>query len=450
VVIKVGTDATGDEAKLEAAFTQALEKRGATVVHLPRKPHAPWPAWIKTIAPAAKRAAARLCARGTAGDLFALRFHDGRAVIDWAEPWSGISRPSDDLRQVFARMMAPPRKRLIDDLARAPRPLLASSESSVAIVLVPAGLAALAPRASCRDDWSTGEGALVDESVLLLRMHPFDWKLEIVWTLTQAGHAVFDSAAADDGLGDGRALVHEAHAVAALLVSSLDALAGSGLPRARLTRIMTALEGHDIGCGPAGLLAAMARYWPQLAHAFVEASQPALAATPPDGRPRNVVARLGDPARDKRWTDAITYFLSFPQAASPALERALAASGAKSDRQTFGDRQPLFFDFGAGGRFEEAALEPLAGGRVGLALSPPGTSLGWYYRLRRRAALFGAQSNVGFLQVNVARVLGKLAESADAGTQAAVKLAASQFGLLGGNLTRDEGTLRLDLALSPP
>jgi hypothetical protein len=65
-------------------------------------------------------------------------------------------------------------------------------------------------------------------------------------------------------------------------------------------------------------------------------------------------------------------------------------------------------------------------------------------------ALFGAQTNVGFLHVNVARLLGKFAERADPGTQAAVKLAASQFGLLGGNLTRDEGTLHLDLSLSPP
>ena len=456
LVVKVGAESATDETKLENAFAQALQKHGAAVIRLPRVRGAPRrPAWAKTITAAAKRASVRLFARGTGGDLFALRIRGGYALIDWAEPWAGHGKATDKLGPVVEKMLAPPKKPLSGDLSRAPRPLLASTESSISVLLMPPGLAALAPRAGCREDWSTGDGALLDEAVLLLRMHPFDWKLEIVWTLTATGRSAFELAAADDGLGDGRALVRNGHVAAALLVSSLDALGGGPggktVSRERLARALAGLNGEDIGCGSAGLLAAVARYWPQMARAVVDEALPALAVAPPGGRPRNVVALLGDPSPPKQsWIDAVTYFVSFPQTATTALEHLLGNKGGKGERQTFGDRKPLFFDFGSGARFEEAALESLAGGHVSLGMSPPGTGLGWYYRMRRRAALFGTQSNVGYLHVNVARLLGKLAESADAGTQAAVKLATSQFGLLGGNLTKVDGTLHLDLTLSPP
>jgi hypothetical protein len=463
VVVKIGQNSATDSSdltKLENALTQALRKRGAIIVRLPHVPRTPpWPAWMKKVASTAKRASVRLVARTPDGDLLALRTRDGRAIIDWAEPWAGKARPTDDLGPVFAKMMAPPRRRLSDDLSRPPRPLLSSRESSVSAVISPAAIAMLAPHAACRDDWSAGDGALLDEVAVLLRMHPFDWKLEIVWTLTALGRSAFDGVAADDGLADGRAIVHDQLAAGGLLISSLDAVGGvtgsRTLARDRLSRGLAAVRGTDIGCGMAGPVAAIARYWPQLAHAVAQEALPRVLATPLDARPRNLVALLADPAgpaaaRSGRWTDALTYFVSFPQAATPALEQTLGAAGTKGERQTFGDRTPRFFDFGTGARFEEAGMESLAGGHVGLALAPPGAGLGWYYRMHRRAARFGTQSNVGFLHVNVARLLTKFAADADSGTQAAVKLAASQFGLLGGNLARVEDTLHLDMTLSPP
>jgi hypothetical protein len=463
VVVKIGQNSTSDSSdvvKLENAFAEALRKRGATIIRLPRLPHTPaLPAWMKTVASTAKHASVHLVARTPDGDLLSLRTRDGRAVIDWAEPWAGKARLTDDLGRVFTKMVAPPRRRLSDELMRQPRPLLSSAESSVAAVISPAAIALLAPHATCRDDWSAGEGALMDEAALLLRMHPFDWKLEIVWTLTALGKNVFDGLAADDGLADGRAIVHDGLAAGALLISSFDAIAGvtgsKPLPHDRLARGLEAMRGTDIGCGMAGPVAAIARYWPQLVHAVAEEALPRVLATPLDARPRNLVALLGDPASratspPRSWIDTLTYFVSFPQSATTALEQVLGTTGTKGERQTFGDRTPRFFDFGSGARFEEAGLESLAGGHVGLAIAPPGSGLGWYYRMHRRAAHFGAQSNVGFLHVNVARLLGKFAADADSGTQAAVKLAASQFGLLGGNLTRVEDTLHLDLTLSPP
>ena len=93
VVVKVGPEPVTDETKLQNAFAQALQKRGASIVRLPRAPGAPpAPAWTKSIASVAKRAQVRLLARGTSGDLFALRIRNGRAVVDWAEPWAGRAK----------------------------------------------------------------------------------------------------------------------------------------------------------------------------------------------------------------------------------------------------------------------------------------------------------------------------------------------------------------------
>jgi hypothetical protein len=459
VVLKIGQSSgssSTDEVKLDNAFAQALQKRGATVLRLPGVPGKKTraPAWSKAIAGAAKRASVRVLARGPEGDLFTLRVRDGRAIIDWAEPWAGKSKPTDKLAPVLAKMLAPPHRRLSDELARPPRPLLASPDSSISIMLSPPGIAALAPRAACRDDWSASDGALLADAALLLRMHPFDWKLEIIWTLTPAGRTVFNGIAADDGLADGRAIVHNGLAAGALLVSSLDAVGGGGegkaVPRDRLARGLAAIRG-DGACGAASAIAGLARYWPQLARAVMDEALPLLAAAPSDARPRNAVVLLGEasPARPD-WTEALTYFVSFPQEATAPLERALGKAGTKGERQTFGDRTPRFFDFRSGGKFEEAAMESLAGGHVGVALAPPGSGLGWYYRMPRKPARFGTQNHVGFLHINVARLLGKFAADADSGTQTAVKLAASQIGLLGGNLTQIDDTLHLDLVLSPP
>jgi hypothetical protein len=459
VVVKLGQSggsSTSDEVKLENAYAQALQKRGATVFRLPHSPGSKprWPAWTKTIAQAAKRASVRFFARAPEGDLVSLRFRDGRAIIDWAEPWTGKPKASETFGAVFAKMIAPPRHRLSDELSRPPRPLLASPDSSISVVLSPPGISALAPRAACRDDWSTGDGALLADAAVLLRMHPFDWKLEIVWTLTAAGRSVFDGIAADDGLADGRGIVHNGLAAGALLVSSLDAVGGvtdgKSLPRDRLARGLMAVRGEG-NCGAPSAVAALVRYWPQLARAVMDDALPILTAAPPEARPRNAVILMAEPATEGAdWTGRLTYFLSFPQTATGALEQALGKVGKKGERQSFGDRTPRFFDFGSGRRFEEAAMESLAGGHVGLALAPPGLGLGWYYRMRRQPARFGAQNHVGFLHINVARLLTRFAAEADSGTQAAVKLAASQFGLLGGNLARVDDTLNLDLTLSPP
>jgi len=125
-----------------------------------------------------------------------------------------------------------------------------------------------------------------------------------------------------------------------------------------------------------------------------------------------------------------------------------AQASGKPETQTFGGRMPTFFDLSAGTGFSEAGLEHIAAGHLSLALTPQAAGLGWYYRLARRPAKFGPQSNIGYLHVNLARLLETWAEESDQGTRAAVRLAAGQLGQLGGNLSLDGDLVRLALDLS--
>jgi hypothetical protein len=440
-----------DDAKLVAAAAAVLRRHTAELATVPARK--PLPPWAKAAAAARPAEGVRLVGRGRGGELYLVRVRAGRAVVDWAEPFSGsggrAARSARSLGQVLARMLAAPRRPLSGELGRAPRPLLVAPAASVAAVMSPTALARLDPRAECRDDWSSMGGALLDEVAVLFRLHPFDWKLELVWTLTPAGREalVTGKAAADDGLADGRGIASEGIAAGALLVSSLDAVAGpaatgtGALARRRLGRALAELD----RCGTGAGLSAGLRFWPQALQAEATAALPALADAP-----RNVVAVLRDlPRPGTGWRSALAYLVSYPASAAGRLEAELGRGGAARSRQAFGDRNPQFFDLPAGGVFDEAGLEPIAGGHLGLALAPRGAGLGWYYRMRRRPARLGPQSQLGFLHVNVGRLLGAVAGDADAGTRSAVRLAASQIGLLGGPLVLEpDGALHLDLALS--
>ena len=140
---------------------------------------------------------------------------------------------------------------------------------------------------------------------------------------------------------------------------------------------------------------------------------------------------------------------SLPGSAERSVTDLLAAQASgRPETQTFGGRVPTFFDLSAGTGFSEAGLEHIAGGHLSLGLTPQAAGLGWYYRLARRPAKFGPQSDIGYLHVNVARLLESWAEDADQGTRSAVRLAAGQLGQLGGNMSLDGDLVRLALDLS--
>jgi len=222
-------------------------------------------------------------------------------------------------------------------------------------------------------------------------------------------------------------------------------------------------------CGPISWLTVGARFWPQLAAAQVErltaslagatnapvATNAAAAPGATSGAPilpslRNVAAILRHlPDAKQTWENGTVLLGSLPLTTESTVTEALASqTSGKPETQAFGGRLPTFFDLSAGTGFSEAGLEHMAGGHLSLALTPQAAGLGWYYRLARRPAKFGPQSKIGYLHLNLARLLETWAEESDQATRAAVRLAASQLGQLGGNMSVDGDLVRLALDLS--
>jgi hypothetical protein len=429
------------------------------------------PSWavegdLKSIA---RHAGILVLGRARDGALVSLRRVGDYAIVDYADPWgpSGAeARSSDaakadggkpdggkpDVAATVAKMVAPVKQPLSNALAQGTRKLLSTEDVSIALVVEPAALAPLFSRASCRRDWVSGDGALFDDAAVLLRMHPFQWRLEVAWGLTALGKAKLGGVASDDGVLDARAAAADGIAAAGFLVDGFETIRGAPRPPVlggKPERVLDSLG----ACGPLSWLEVGARFWPQLAAAELErltasvtgANGPGLL-----GNLRNVGAVIRHlPDKNQSWENGTVLLGSLPGTAEAGVTDLLAAQASgKPETQTFGGRAPTFFDLSAGTGFSEAGLEHIAAGHLALALTPQAAGLGWYYRLARRPAKFGPQNNIGYLHVNVARLLESWSEESDQGTRAAVRLAAGQLGQLGGNLSLDGDLVRLALDLS--
>jgi hypothetical protein len=291
----------------------------------------------------------------------------------------------------------------------------------------------------------------VDDPVILLRLHPFQWRLEVVWGLTPLGRERLAAAPTDDGLLDAPRAAADGIAAAGLLLDSFEAIRGAPRPP-----VLGGGAGRAFGaldaCGPIAWMAAIARFWPQLAALEIERLT-APVASDDGGVPgafRNVAAVVRQlPDAGEGWASRTVVFGSLPSSAEPTVTEALAkkASG-RPEAEAVNGRLPKLFDLSAATGFSEAGLERIAGGHLGVALTPQAAGLGWYYHLPRRPARLGPQSKIGYLHVNIARLLETWAEEADAGTRAAVLVAAGQLGQLGGNMMIDGDYARLELNLS--
>jgi hypothetical protein len=443
-----------------ASIMAAREAAVATPVS--NKGDPPPPKWFAAVKSLAKRAGVGLMARAKDGSVFTVRRLGEFAVVDYAEPrTAGPSKPKDvrakkaaappvpDLTPVVQKMVALPKQTLAASWWQGTGRLLADPDASIALVLDPQGMAPLFARASCRKDWASGDAGLLQDAALLLRLHPFQWKLQVVWGLTAAGRARFAGAAADDGLIDARAATADGVATLALLVNALDVVRGAARTGPFAGKLSRALESMD-QCGPLATVAAGARFWPQLLSLQLEEAIAPLKAGALLPAMRNLVAVMRQVPDVKRgWELGTVFFGSF---ASPALAGVQGALQQQStgppEKQAFGDRAPTFYDLPPATGFSEAGVESLPADRFGLALTPEPAGLGWYYRLPRRPAKLGPQSRLGYLHVNLARLLSTWADAADQATKGAIRLAASQLGQLGGNLTLEGDLLRLDLDLA--
>jgi hypothetical protein len=417
----------------------------------------------------ARRAGVLVLGRTRGGALVSVRRAGEYAIIDIADPSApvradarpeGASDPKaegkkdakSDVAWTLAKMVAPAKQPLSAALAQGTRRLLATEDVSVALVIEPAALGPLFSRASCRREWAGNDAALFDDAAVLLRLHPFQWRLEVAWGLTPLGKAKLGGVASDDGVLDARAAAGDGIAAAGLLVDGFEGIRSAPRPAimsGKADRIVESLA----TCGPVAWLEVGARFWPQLVSAQVErmtASVSGAAGPAWLGNLRNVAAVFRHlPEKNQSWESSTVLLGSLPATAEENVTNVLSAQASgKPETQTFGGRTPTFFDLSAGTGFSEAGLEHIAGNHLSLALTPQAAGLGWYYRLPRRPAKFGPQTNIGYLHLNLARLLESWSEEADQGTRAAVHLAAGQLGQLGGNLSVDGDLVRLSLDLS--
>jgi hypothetical protein len=411
------------------------------------------PGWasVRDVRAAAKKGGVLLLGRRRDGALVAVRRSGDMAVVDYADPWGGAGAAQAGVADVLGRLVAAPQKTLAAALAQGTRRLLSTENVSVALVVAPAALPPLFARPTCRKQWAAADGALMEDAAVLLRLHPFQWRLEVVWGLTPLGRARLGSAATDDGLLDGRTAAADGIAAAGLLLDGFDAVRAAPRPAVLAAGADRALEALDT-CGPLAWVGAVARFWPQLAALAVEKLTAPVAAqgSGMPGALRNVAAVVRQLPDAHQGLESSTVLVgSLPASTEPNLTEMLAqkASG-RPERQSFGARLPTFFDLSAGTGLSEAGVERIAGDHVGLALTPQAVGLGWYYRLARRPSLRGPQARIGYLHLNLARLLESWAEESDQGTRAAVRMAAGQLGQLGGNMTVDGDLVRLDLNLS--
>jgi hypothetical protein len=398
----------------------------------------------------ARRSGILVLGRARDGALVSLRRAGEYAIVDYADPWGGgAADGKPEVAATLAKMVAPVKQPLSNALAQGTRKLLATEGVSVALVVEPAALGPLFSRASCRKDWMSADGALFDDAAVLLRLHPFEWRLEVAWGLTALGKSKLGGIASDDGVLDARAAAADGIAAVGLLVDDFEAIRGAQRPAVLAGKPERAAESLA-ACGPLSWMTVGTRFWPQLAASELERLTATVNGASWIGALRNVAAVVRHiPDAHQSW-DASTVLLgSLPDTNETAVTDLLTkqASG-KPETQTFGGRAPTFFDLSASTGFSEAGLEHIAAGHLSLALTPQAAGLGWYYRLARRPARFGPQTNIGYLHVNLARLLESWSEESDQGTRAAVHLAAGQLGQLGGNMSIDGDLVRLALDLS--
>lgn len=397
------------------------------------------------------------------------------AVLDFATParapaTAAAARKLSTLAlRELLRGSRPAPPSLADQLGQGVRAQLLAQGSLVAVAR-PEALARLLPDAPCRDRLTDPTGAHFTEVALNARLSPFDWRLRARFAFTPEGRAAFGEAAANDGLGDPRELARAG--LGALVLHSSTTAPLVTMPRPAIAGRDLAETGAQLdACGPWAWPLFLARAWPQLPRLALEDAARALGADWLPAAARNLALALGAPSPGEVGGHAgrplgvpLVPIFSLDGAHEPALARALEQrAAAPSEAVGYGTRTPRLHelatpDEGAGagppGGPPAASflvgVEALPGRRLGVLLADRDASLGWYYGSRSPPAVFGTRLPVGAVHLNLGRLLRLAAESvADPGVRDAVALAASQLGLVGGDLTIESGFLELALSVTP-
>lgn len=207
--------------------------------------------------------------------------------------------------------------------------------------------------------------------------------LTLTWAWgTQSGPALggLKLTGVDDAGLDAELLARDATAVVALYAASLAPF--SSLRRAGPFADGDTLTAAIDGCDQVAGLTLLVRSWPLAIGAFAgakaNAASPMAAVQQSLGTLRNVVVALRDVTQaGPRFAVEAT----FDAAARATLEMFLAASGGGAVT-TIGKRSPTVYQMQLPGlpRNVQAALESLAGGRLGFTVADSDDSLTWAYR----------------------------------------------------------------------
>ena len=78
--------------------------------------------------------------------------------------------------------------------------------TTLVIVADPTHMASMMPTDQCRKSVGDATGGFFDGAAIVARLHPFDWRFNLVFSFTPEGRAAFGESGVNDGLVDVREL----------------------------------------------------------------------------------------------------------------------------------------------------------------------------------------------------------------------------------------------------
>jgi len=443
-----------DEPKFIAFVRDVFKRMGYEVALIDPKGREPAGArWWKPFRTAGFKQAIRIGALSKDGQAAVVRIVNGaHAVIEFAvtvvAPLPGKPSAKAGLRALKA----------LTATTKVPRPMLAltihngihkqlASAGSLTVVAQADLIAGLIPDTACRDRYTPATGAFFHSAAIVARLQPFDWRLRALAAFTPEGRAAFGESGSNDGLVDTREFARAGLGAVALYTPAASAMQ-SVVRRAFLKgEIEEAIAAAD-ACGGWALTLMMVRHWPHLLGSQLQIVTRKLGTEVLQTQARNLAVGWKRDTTSEKLAFVSTTLFSIGAAHEPTLTRALLPmSDGEPEKAAFGNRSPRLFILLPTAPFGQAGIEPLPGANIGVSLVADNHGLGWYYSQKQRPAVFGNRVAIGSLHLNVGRLLQMQAESADVSTQDAVRLAASQIGLMGGELSIVDGLLNFDLRL---
>jgi hypothetical protein len=443
-----------DEVKFIAFARDVFKRMGYEVALIDPNGHEqPGARWWKPFRIAGFKQAIRIGGLSKDGQAAVVRIvNSEHAVIEFAvavvTPVTGKASAKAGLRALKALTTIP----------KVPRPMLAqtihegihkqlSSSGSLSVVVEANRIAGLIPEAACRERYTPATGAFFQSAAIVARLQPFDWRLRAQAAFTPEGRAAFGESGSNDGLVDTREFARAGLGAVALYTPSAGAIQSVVRPAFLKGGVEEAMGDAD-ACGGWALTLMAVRHWPHLFGSWLQIVTQKLGAATLQTQARNLAVGWKRDTSSATLTFVSTTLFSIGAEHEPTLTGALLPmADGEPEKAAFGNRSPRLFTLLPTAPFGQVGIEPLPGANIGVSLADGNNGLGWYYSQKQRPAVFGNRVAIGALHLNVGRLLQMQAESADVSTQDAVRLAASQIGLMGGELSIIDGLLNFDLRL---